>query len=146
VFGSVFVRGKESEMANVFLSYFIDFFFFEAFCGTRLPRSGDAFLKSFNFAFPGGKAFPGLPAKAAGFFAVCFGLAGVFGGGFFNANFSGVTGGFLFVDGARLGDLGVFVVAPRLVFFAGLVVVSTGGSNRATICLSWLNCCWSCRC
>jgi len=147
VFGGIVVRGEESEMANVFLSYFVDFFFFEVFCGTRLPCSGDAFLKSFSFALLDGKAFPCLPAKAAGFFAVCFGLTGVFVGGFFSANLSGVAGCFFFVDGAWLDDFGDFGVAPHLVFFAaGLLVVSTGGSDWATICLSWLKCCWSCRC
>jgi len=57
-----------------------------------------------------------LPSKVVGFFVAFFGLAGVFDGGFFNADLSGVAGGFLFVDGVQLADLGVFAVAPQVAF------------------------------
>jgi len=146
VFGSVFVQRAETEVLSVKLCYFVDFFFFEAFCGMHLPHSGDTFLKSFTFAFPDGKAFPCLAPKVVGFL-VCFGLAGVFGGvfssGFFSADLRGVTSGFLFVDGERFG---VLAVAPEFFFFASLVVVSTGVWDWASVCFSWFIWFWRWHC
>jgi len=84
VFRGVFVRGTETKVLSIELRYLFDFFFFEALSGTCLPRSGDAFLKSFTFAFPDGEVFPCLAPEAAGFSLFrAYGCSGwFFGGGF----------------------------------------------------------------